>query len=43
MLAAEDALLEIQQLLDGVEWTPDTLNEIAQVMERAGYTIHELK
>ena len=34
-----DALLAIQDLLDGVEWTPETLDNIAAVMRSAGYAI----
>ena len=36
-----DAMLAIQELLDGVEWTPDTLEQIAEIMENAGYTIRD--
>jgi hypothetical protein len=36
-----DAMLAIQDLMDGVAWTPDTLNEIAQIMENAGYRISD--
>lgn len=38
----KDALLEIQELLDGVEWNSDTCDAIAQVMDRAGYRIRDL-
>ena len=38
----DEVLLEIQGLMDGVEWTPDTLDEIAQVMIQAGYRIRNL-
>lgn len=38
----EEALLAIQELMDGVEWTPDTLEEIKQVMVAAGYRIRDL-
>lgn len=41
-MTESEALLAIQELLDGVEWTPDTLNEIAQIMIRAGYRIRDL-
>ena len=36
-----DALLQITALLDGVEWTPDTLEEIAAIMRQAGYRIRD--
>lgn len=36
------ALLEIQNALDGVEWTPDTLERIARAMIAAGYRIRDL-
>ena len=36
-----EALLAIQELMDGVEWSPDTLDEIAAVMRRAGYRIRD--
>lgn len=38
----ENALLAIQELMDGVEWIPETLEEIAQIMVRAGYRIRDL-
>lgn len=38
---ADDALLAIQELLDGVIWTQDTLNQIAAIMEAAGYDIRD--
>lgn len=41
-MSAEDALLKIQELLSGVEWTPDTLMEVAHVMEEAGYQIDDI-
>jgi len=34
-----DAMLAIQEQLDGTEWTPDTLEEIARIMIAAGYVI----
>lgn len=36
---ATDALLAIQDLMDGVAWTPDTLESIADIMRSAGYPI----
>lgn len=41
-MSNDDALLAIQELLDGVEWTPDTLDEIARIMREAGYRIRDL-
>jgi len=38
----DDALLAIQELLDGVEWTPTTLEEIAAIMVKAGYRIRDV-
>jgi hypothetical protein len=37
-----EILLAIQDLLDGQEWTPDTLEEIANLMIRSGYRIRDL-
>ena len=36
-----DVGAQIHQIMDGVEWSPDTLDEIAQVLERAGYEIRD--
>ena len=38
----QDALLAIQELLDGVEWTPDTLDNIAAILEQAGYRVRDI-
>ena len=38
----EDVLLGIQELMDGVEWTPATLEAIAALMVNAGYRIRDL-
>lgn len=38
---ADAALLAIQELLDGVIWTPETLNNIADVMRAAGYRVDD--
>lgn len=38
---ADDALLAIQELMDGVTWTPDTVSNIADIMRKAGYRIDE--
>lgn len=37
-----DAMLAIQEQIDGVEWTPDTLDSIAAIMIGAGYRIRDL-
>jgi hypothetical protein len=37
-----DAMLAIQELLDGIEWTPSTLDSIAAILRRAGYRILDL-
>ena len=37
----EAALLEIQEILSGEEWSPDTPEAIADVMRNAGYTIDD--
>lgn len=38
-----DLLLAIQELLDGQEWTADTLGEIAEMMKASGYRIRDLE
>lgn len=42
-MSDNDALLAIQELMDGTEWTPATLEQIARIMERAGYRIRNLE
>lgn len=42
-MSAEEALLKIQELMSGVEWSPATLEEIAHVMEEAGYEIQDIE
>jgi hypothetical protein len=37
-----DLLLAIQELLDGVEWTPSTLDQIADLMTANEYEIHSI-
>jgi len=37
-----DALLAIQEILDGVEWSADTLPRIAEILESAGYRVRDL-
>lgn len=41
-LSAQDALLAIQEAMDGVEWNSDTMDEVATIMVRAGYRIRDL-
>lgn len=41
-MTPENALLRIQEVLDGVEWSPDTLDAIAAIMVEAGYRIRDL-
>lgn len=41
-MSEADALLAIQELLSGVEWTPDTLVAIAEIMKAAGYEIEDI-
>lgn len=36
-----DLLLAIQELLDGVEWSPDTLDQIAELMNGSGWVIRD--
>lgn len=37
-----DLLLAIQELLDGVAWTPDTLDEIAKLLDDNGYLVADV-
>jgi hypothetical protein len=37
-----EAMLAIQQELDAVEWTADTLERIAKILHQAGYRIRDL-
>lgn len=37
-----DAMLAIQELLDGTEWNSDTLNDIAVIVSAAGYRVRDL-
>lgn len=41
MLLATEPLREIHRLLDGKEWSPDTLDEIARILTDAGFVIKE--
>lgn len=40
-MSDDEALLAIQELMDGVEWTPATLDEIADILIQAGYPIRD--
>lgn len=33
------ALSAIQQLMDGEEWSPDTLEDIAEILQQAGFGV----
>ena len=39
---SSEALLSIQELMDGVEWSPSTLDEIADIMRLAGYRVRDI-
>ena len=36
-----DLLLTIQELLDGVVWSPDTLDSIAELLRENGYRVRD--
>lgn len=38
-----DLLLAIQELLDAVVWTPETVETIAEMMTASGYPIRDTK
>jgi hypothetical protein len=42
-MSDHDALLQIQEMLDGVEWTVDMLDEIARILIAAGYPIRDVE
>lgn len=37
----DKALLDIQELMDGVTWTPGTLCAIADILENSGYRVRD--
>ena len=37
-----DAMLAIQEQLDGVEWSTETLESIAEILTSAGYEVRDL-
>lgn len=41
-MSDHDAMLAIQQELDGVEWTADTHERIAEILQQAGYRVRDL-
>jgi len=41
-LSAAEALTAIRRLLDGQQWSPDTLDEIARLVRATGRQIHDL-
>lgn len=41
-MSEHDALLAIQELMDGQEWSAATLDSIAQIMIRTGFRIRDL-
>jgi hypothetical protein len=42
IMSDHEAMLAIQQELDGIEWTADTLDRIAEILQHAGYRIRDL-
>lgn len=39
LVEATEPLRDIHVLMDGEEWSPDTLNEIAAILRAAGFTV----
>jgi hypothetical protein len=37
-----EAMSAIQQELDGVEWTAETLERVADILQQAGYRIRDI-
>jgi len=37
-----DIVLAIQELLDGAVWTPETLNDIASILNCNGYPVRDV-
>jgi hypothetical protein len=37
-----EIVLKIQELMDGVEWTPETLDEIAELLNNNGYKVKDI-
>jgi hypothetical protein len=40
-MTKSELLQAIQEMLDGVEWTPDTLENIARLLNDNGYPIRD--
>lgn len=38
-----EIILAIQEMLDGVEWSPDILSEIADLLTNNGYAVSDIK
>jgi hypothetical protein len=38
-----EAMLAIQELLDGQVWTAEVLEEIADVLQQAGYRVRDIE
>lgn len=41
-MSPHEAMLAIQELMDGVEWTPETLERIAEILTESGYPVRDL-
>jgi hypothetical protein len=41
-MSDHEAMLAIQQELDGTEWTAETLERIAEILQQAGYRVRDL-
>ena len=42
-MSDHNIVLAIQELLDGVEWTSQTLDAIATVLRNSGYRVRDLE
>ena len=40
-MTREEAIRQIVELLDGTEWTPETLDEIASILRSAGCQVRD--
>jgi hypothetical protein len=40
-MSDHEAMLAIQRLMDGTEWSADTLEAIADILLAAGYTLRD--
>lgn len=41
-MTPEEAMFEMQELMDGVEWTPETRERIAEILTESGYPVRDL-